>query len=83
VSPTTETRVGDPVGAICASAREHGVDVIVIGSHDRGWFSRVLDPPLRDRLVREAPCPVLVVRHARDEVDAAVSDHAAPAAVSG
>jgi nucleotide-binding universal stress UspA family protein len=70
-TPTTEALVGDPVDAICASAREHGADVIVIGSHDRGWFSRVLDPPLRDRLVREAPCPVLVVRHDRSEHGAA------------
>jgi len=73
----TEAIVGDPVASICASAREHGVDVIVIGSHDRGWFSRVLDPPLRDRLVREAPCPVLVVRHDRSELDATATDRAA------
>jgi nucleotide-binding universal stress UspA family protein len=81
-TPTTEALVGDPVDAICASAREHAVDVIVIGSHDRGWFSRALDPPLRDRLVREAPCPVLVVRHSRDEAHSADSALPAPAAIS-
>jgi nucleotide-binding universal stress UspA family protein len=63
VDPEVLVGEGDPVDVLTTTARERNVDVIVVGSHERGWFSRLLDPPVRDRLVRCAPCSVLVVRH--------------------
>lgn len=53
---------GDPGEAIVRVAKERNVDLIVVGSHDRGWFSRLITPSVRDHLINHAPCPVLVVR---------------------
>jgi nucleotide-binding universal stress UspA family protein len=36
--------------------------VIVIGSHDRGWFSKLFTPSVSSALVREADIPVLITR---------------------
>jgi nucleotide-binding universal stress UspA family protein len=65
VDPEVLVGEGDPVDVLCATAERRNVDVIVVGSHERSWFSRLLDPPVRDRLVRCAPCSVLVVRNPR------------------
>jgi nucleotide-binding universal stress UspA family protein len=64
VDPNARTIVetGDPADVICKVASERNVDLIVIGSHDRNWFSRLLTPSVRNHLVDHAPCPVLVVR---------------------
>jgi nucleotide-binding universal stress UspA family protein len=59
---TTIVEMGDPGETICRVAAEHDVDLIVIGSHDRGWLSRLVTPSVRNHLVEHAPCPVLVVR---------------------
>jgi nucleotide-binding universal stress UspA family protein len=61
-STTTLADIGDPGDAICRIAQEHAVDLIVIGSHDRNWLSRLVAPSVRNYLVEHAPCPVLVVR---------------------
>jgi nucleotide-binding universal stress UspA family protein len=61
-STTTVIEFGEPGDAICRAAEEHRVDLIVVGSHDRNWFSRLVTPSVRNHLVEHAPCPVLVVR---------------------
>jgi nucleotide-binding universal stress UspA family protein len=53
---------GEPVSAISAAAVDHDVDLIVVGSHDKGFFKRVLAGSVSEALVRKAPRPVLVVR---------------------
>jgi nucleotide-binding universal stress UspA family protein len=53
---------GAPADVICRVAEERAVDLIVIGSHDRNWFSRLITPSVRNHVVDHAPCPVLVVR---------------------
>lgn len=58
--PLTDT--GDAANAIIDAAREHAVDVIVLGSHERSWFSRLLKPSVSASVVREAEIPVLVVK---------------------
>jgi len=55
------TDVGDPVGCICAAAEDHDVDVVVVGSHDRGVLSRLLYPSVAAGVVRGTYRPVLVV----------------------
>jgi nucleotide-binding universal stress UspA family protein len=54
--------VGDPAYAIIEAAHEHGVDVIVVGSHTHSWFSRLFTGSVSNDLLREADIPVLVVK---------------------
>jgi len=53
---------GEPGDTICRVAEDRKVDLIVVGSHHRNWFSRLITPSVRDHLIDHAPCPVLVVR---------------------
>ncbi len=53
--------VGDPVEAILRAADTCGADVIVIGSHERNWFSRLFSRSVSTDVVRDASLPVLVV----------------------
>ena len=53
--------------AILEYAREHGVDLIVAGTHGRGVIRHLVMGSVAERLVRLAPCPVLVVRHPERE----------------
>jgi nucleotide-binding universal stress UspA family protein len=53
---------GAPADVICRVAEERAVDLIVVGSHDRNWFSRLITPSVRNHVIDHAPCPVLVVR---------------------
>lgn len=54
--------VGDAASAILEAAHQHQADVIVIGSHDRSWFSRLLVPSTTDAVVRETDISVLIAR---------------------
>jgi nucleotide-binding universal stress UspA family protein len=56
-----------PSPAILDYAREHGVDLIVAGTHGRGVVGHLVMGSVAERLVRHAPCPVLVVRHPERE----------------
>jgi nucleotide-binding universal stress UspA family protein len=53
---------GDPGEAIVEAATAEGADMIVVGSHGRGTVGRFLIGSVSDHVVRNAPCPVLVVR---------------------
>lgn len=54
--------IGDPAEAIVSAAARHAVDVIVVGSHDRGWFSRLVHPSVSSDVVSTSTIPVLVVK---------------------
>jgi nucleotide-binding universal stress UspA family protein len=54
--------VGDPASAIIEAAHINQIDVIVVGSHDRTWFSRLFKSSVTEDVVRQAPVPVLVVK---------------------
>ena len=56
------TGIGDPGRIICQRATEGQADVIVIGSHDKGFWERLIDPSVGRYLADNAPCPVLIVR---------------------
>ena len=63
-APHIAARVGQEADAIDAYAREHDIDLIVIGTHGRGGVAHVLLGSVAENVVRGAPCPVLVVRPA-------------------
>ncbi len=60
--PQVVGEVGDPAFAIIAAAHHHQADVIVIGSHDRSWFSRLFIPSVAGTVLRDADIPVLIAR---------------------
>jgi nucleotide-binding universal stress UspA family protein len=60
VRMTPRAAIGDPTAEIRAAAEESGAGVIVVG---RGsGLRRLIDGSVSARLVRRAPCDVLVVR---------------------
>jgi len=52
---------GQPFGAIVDCAEKEKVDLIVMSSHGRTGLSRMLIGSVTDKILRGAPCPVLVV----------------------
>jgi nucleotide-binding universal stress UspA family protein len=53
---------GDAGRTICAVAEDSKVDLIIVGTRDRGAWSKLWHPSVSDHVVRHAVCPVLVVR---------------------
>jgi nucleotide-binding universal stress UspA family protein len=62
VSITAELRQGVVWREVDALAKERHVDLIVVGSHGRRGLPRALLGSVAEKIVRTAPCPVLVVR---------------------
>jgi nucleotide-binding universal stress UspA family protein len=56
------TRNGPPFVEIVRYAREHAIDLIVIGTHGRGGLAHMLLGSVAEKVVRKSPCPVLTVR---------------------
>ncbi len=65
----TEHRVIDGTAhvGIVQLARELEADLIVMTTHGRGFFSHAIMGSTTERVVRRAPCPVLVVRDEHKE----------------
>jgi nucleotide-binding universal stress UspA family protein len=53
--------LGDPAPEIVALAQELGAELIVVGSHGGDARHRLLVGSVASRVVRDAPCPVVVV----------------------
>jgi nucleotide-binding universal stress UspA family protein len=53
---------GAPFQMIIDTAKEKAVDLIVMGTHGRTGLTHVLMGSVAERVVRMAPCPVLVTR---------------------
>lgn len=53
---------GDPATEIVKYASEQRADVIVIGTHGRTGVDRLVLGSVAERVMREAPCSVLVVK---------------------
>lgn len=58
----TEVRTGSPAQEIVEYAKRIPIDLIVIGTHGRGFVAGLLMGRVAERVVRTAPCPVLTVR---------------------
>ena len=57
------TQVGHPFLQIIRYAKEHSIDLIVLGTHGRGPIGHMFLGSVAEKVVRKAPCPVLTVRH--------------------
>ena len=55
-------RIGKPHEEILDLAREVSADLLFIGSHGKSGIERMLLGSVSERVVREAQCPVMVVR---------------------
>jgi nucleotide-binding universal stress UspA family protein len=53
---------GDPAGEITRYAADAGIDVVVIGTHGRTGVDRLVMGSVAEKVMREAPCSVLVVK---------------------
>jgi nucleotide-binding universal stress UspA family protein len=59
VPVVTAVLFGDPANEIVRYAREHDIDLIVVGTHGRTGLSRALLGSVAERVIRTASCPVL------------------------
>jgi nucleotide-binding universal stress UspA family protein len=59
---------GSPAEEITRCAERGGFDLIVIGTHGRRGFQRMLLGSVAERVARLAPCPVLTVRVPEEEL---------------
>jgi nucleotide-binding universal stress UspA family protein len=56
---------GDPAGSIVDLATEREVDAIVMSTHGRSGLTRWTMGSVTEKVMRAAPCPVVIVRDAR------------------
>jgi nucleotide-binding universal stress UspA family protein len=68
ISPSSEVLDGDPAEQLVAASRD--ADLLVLGSHDRGFLGRLIMGSVSDRVVRSATCPVLVIPASANATDA-------------
>ena len=61
------THVGTPYVEIIRYAKDHDIDLIVMGTHGRGLVAHMLMGSVAENVVRRAPCPVLTVRYRQHE----------------
>jgi nucleotide-binding universal stress UspA family protein len=54
-------RETSPAAGILSQAREHGFDLLVMGTHGYGNLTRLLIGSVASGVARRAPCPVLLV----------------------
>jgi universal stress protein A len=55
-------RIGSPFEQILNEAAELKAGLIVMASHCYGWFDRLIHGSEAERVLRQAPCPVLIAR---------------------
>jgi universal stress protein A len=56
-----QVAIGEPFHEICQMAERENANLIIMGSHGRTGLSHVLLGSVAERVVRHAPCSVLVV----------------------
>lgn len=58
-----EVLVGSAWGGVCDYAKRHDIDLIILATHGRSGLRHALIGSTAERIVRHAPCPVLVVKN--------------------
>lgn len=66
IDPEVEIRNGSPGREIVEAAIEWNADVVVVGSHGRGFWGRMMIGSVSDAVMHHAPCSVLIVRKPAD-----------------
>ena len=61
--PEFAVRPGAPAVEIVRYATAQDIDLIVMGTHGRGFVGHVVMGSVAERVVRTAPCPVLTIRN--------------------
>jgi nucleotide-binding universal stress UspA family protein len=61
LASTGEVRLGVPYDEILTFARRENADAIVMGTHGRTGLKRFLMGSVAERVLRTAPCPVVIV----------------------
>jgi nucleotide-binding universal stress UspA family protein len=64
---SSAVHIGEPAPEIIAVARELRADLLIVSTHGRTGLKHLLLGSVAERIVREAPCPVLVVREREHE----------------
>lgn len=59
---TARVIAADPADAICEKASSIGADLVIVGSHGAKGLKRYLLGSVAEKVVRHAPCSVMVVR---------------------
>lgn len=67
VRSTASLRTGTPHMEIAGAAEDLGIDLVIIATHGRKGLSRVVLGSTTEKVVRHAPCPVLIVRETERE----------------
>lgn len=62
VRATIEARCGEPVAEILAAAREANADLIIMTTHGRTGFGRLLFGSVAEAVLRQADVPVFLMR---------------------
>ena len=57
----TRIEEGEPYRKIVAAAEEERCDVIIMGAKKRSWVRKLLGDNTVEKVINQAPCPVLVV----------------------
>lgn len=61
--PEFAVRPGAPAVEVVRYAKEQDIDLIVMGTHGRGFVGHVVMGSVAEKVVRTAPCPVLTVKN--------------------
>ena len=62
VNIESEVALGNPAELILQAADDFGADLVIVGSHGRGFWGRLTLGSVSDAVVHHAKCPVLVAR---------------------
>lgn len=57
------TMIGKPENTIVLTAKQEQVDLIVMFTHGYGPFERLIVGSVTEKIIREAPCPVIATRN--------------------
>ncbi len=60
------TEITKPAQVIIKVAEQENVDMIVIATHGRKSLAHLLMGDIAESVIRDAPCPVVAVRHAKN-----------------
>jgi nucleotide-binding universal stress UspA family protein len=63
VTATGVIKLGVPVDEINGAVDEHGIDLVVMGTHGRTGLRHLMAGSVAERVVRSSRVPVLTIRH--------------------